>query len=145
MKKVFSLASVNLTIDNEYFGQITISGGGKLLGSVGYSFANNLFDVTSTADGGAAVSFNKSLAGSVSISFTQTSPKIDEITDFILKCRNEPEKAEATITCRDNSGNINFFANGAFPSKLPDNSMGESPSSRSFSFECCEIIIGEAR
>lgn len=145
MKKVFSLASVTLTINNENFGNVTIGGGGKLLGSVSYSFRNNLFDVTSTADGGAAVSFNKSLAGDVSLSLRQTAEKIDELSEFIKKCRTEPEKAEATITCRDGSGNINFVANGCFPNKIPENTMGETPGDRTFGFVCCEIIPGEAK
>lgn len=145
MKRVFSLASVNATIENEYFGQITIGGGGKLLGTISYDYDNSLFDITSTADGGAAVSFNKSLAGKVSISFRQTAPKIDELTDFIMKCRTEPEKAESTITCRDNSGNINFYATGVFPTRIPSNSMGERIGDRTFDFGCCEINPGEAR
>ena len=143
MKKVFSLASVNLTITTGRGDQISVGGGGKLLGTVGYDYDNPLFSVTSTADGGAAVSFNKSLAGTISLSFKQTAPTIDILTDYIKWCRENPEKAEATFTCRDNSGNINFEANGVFPAKIPSNNVGENIGERSFNFAACEIIPGE--
>lgn len=144
-KKVFSLASVTLTIENGTFGTITIGGGGNLLGTVGYAYDNSLFSVDSTADGGAAVSFNNSLAGTVDISLKQTASKIDEMCEFIMKCRTQPEVAESIITCRDKSGNINFVANGSFPAKIPANSMSERVSDRTFNFVSCEIVPGEAQ
>lgn len=140
MNKVFSLASVNVTINTQRGDQIVIGGGGKLLGTVSYSYDNSLFDIFSTADGGAGATFNKSLAGKITFDFKQTSPLIDTLTDYILWCRANPEKAEATVKCTDNSGNINFSATGVFPSSIPDNSVTETAGNRSFKFGACEII-----
>jgi hypothetical protein len=145
MKKVFSLASVTLTINTGRGDQITIGGGGKLLGSVGYSYdSSSMFDISTTADGGAAVSFNKSLAGTISITFKQTAPTIDELVKYILWCRNNPENAEATVKCIDNSGNINFTATGVFPKSIPQNTVSDSAGDRTFDFAACEIIPEEA-
>lgn len=139
MKRIFSLASVNVTITTGRGDQISIGGGGKLLGSVSYTYDNSLYSVSSTADGGAAVGLNRSMAGTISFDFKQTAPIINILTEYFIYCRNNPEKAEASMECRDSFGNINFTATGVFPSKLPGNTMGETVGNRTFEFSACEI------
>lgn len=142
-KNVYSLASVTLDISNpNYDEKLSIGGNGALLGTVEYSFNNNLFTIESSADGGSAVSFNNSLAGAVSISLTQTSAKIEKLIKFILWCRENPTEAESTITCYDVANNINFVARGVFPTKIPGNSVSERIGSRRFDFGACEIVVG---
>lgn len=143
MKKVFSLSNVNVTLTTGRGDQISIGGGGKLLGTVSYEYDNSLFDITTSADGGAAVSFNKSLAGTITFDFKQTAPTISVLVDYIMWCRNNPDKAEASLTCRDDSGNIPFSANGVFPNNIPGNTVSETVGNRSFKFKACEIIPEE--
>lgn len=137
--KVLSLADVVVTITNDIKGIITIGGGGKQLGSVGYSFFSEIFQLSSTADGGAAVSHNKSKAGNVVISIQQTSPHVGEIVDYIRWARDNPYSAESTITIRDQSGLIACTASGCFPQQIPENSINATVSARNFTWVCAEI------
>lgn len=136
---VFSLSSVVLTINNPNRGLITIGGGGKLVGSIGYSFKDSMFTQETTADGGAVVSFNKSKAGSVTVDITQTSPIIKDLVDYLLWCREHPELAFADIECRDATGNLEFSATGVTPVSIPGNTVGSTATSRSFTFNAVEI------
>lgn len=143
--KTISLASFVLTLNNPNRGdQINIGGGGKLIGNVTYSYENNMFSITSTADGGVVGSHNASLAGNVAIQFTQTSPDIDNLVNYILWCRSNPDLAgDATISAKDSSGVFAFTASGCLPQKIPDNTMQETAATRSFVFLCAELIPNE--
>lgn len=142
--KVFSLSTVNVVITNSTYGQITIGGSGKLLGEVRYGYVNDLFRMQTTPDGGAVFDYNKSLAGTINITFKQTSYHIAELLDFIRWCRNNPQSAESSITITDTLGNIACQASAVFPSKIPDNSVTETASDRTFDFHAGEIISEEA-
>lgn len=137
--KVLSLADVVLTITNDIKGVITIGGGGKQVGSVSYSFIRAPFAVMDTADGGAAVSHNRSKAGTVTLSLQQTSPHIGELVDYIRWARDNPYQAESSIVIRDQSGVIACTAVGCFPSSFPDNAVGDTLSNRTFTWGCVEI------
>lgn len=137
--KVLSLADVVLTITNDVKGVITIGGGGKQVGSVSYTYLQSPFTVKDTADGGAAVSHNRSKAGGISLSLQQTSPHIGELIDFIRWARDNPYQAESSIVIRDQSGLIACTADGCFPSAFPDNTIGDSLSDRTFTWSCVEI------
>lgn len=142
-KRVLSLASVTLTIFNDTYGRISLGGGGKSIGTISYSFKDDAFSMSTSADGGASVSHNKSNAGTISISYQQTSPQIPELIRFIRWCKENPHLAESTMTSRDLTGNINFQANGVFPVKIPDNSVASSIGDRTFEFISTEIIPEE--
>lgn len=137
--KVLSLADVVMTITNDIKGIITIGGGGKQIGSVGYNFKNSPFAVNDTADGGAAVVHNRSKAGTVTLTIQQTSPHVGELVDFIRWARDNPYNAESTITIRDQAGVIACTANGAFPNIFPGNEITSTVGSRQFSWDCVEI------
>lgn len=145
-EKVFSLSSVMVTISNNDFGNTTfgykmsLGGGGKLIGSIKYSYAKDLFTQETTADGGAVVSFNKSLAGTISIDITQTSVYIPQLVEFVNWCRNNPEKAFSQITITDTAGNIQCTANNVTPVRIPDNTISGTAGSRTFDFNAKEII-----
>ena len=142
-KRVLSLASVTLTIFNDTYGRISLGGGGKSIGTVSYSFEEDAFSMSTSADGGASVAHNKSDAGTISISYQQTSPQIPDLIRFIRWCKENPHLAESTMTSRDLTGNINFQANGVFPIKIPDNTVTGSIGDRTFNFISTEIIPEE--
>lgn len=137
--KVLSLADVVVTITNDIKGIITIGGGGKQLGSVGYSFSSEIFQLSPTADGGAAVSHNKSKAGNITLLIQQTSPHIGELVDYIRWARDNPFTAESTILIRDQSGLIACTATGCFPQQIPENSISATVGARNFTWVCAEI------
>ena len=142
---VYSLADVHITIMNDSTGeQIALGGGGENLGSVGYSYDRNIFNMNVTPDGGATVSVNKSKAGTIELSFTQGCPYIAELTRYFNWCRENYTKAAATITGADSVGNINFNAINCFPVKIPNNTMGETPTERTFEFKATQIDSLEA-
>lgn len=141
--KVFSLTTVTVVIENETKGNITIGGAGKLIGSVGYSYSNQMFTMDSTPDGGYVSNFNGSLSGTVSIVIKQTSSHIPELTDFIKWCRSNPGLANSKITITDSLGNIGCVANGVFPVNIPSNSVSGQAQDRTFEFVAGEIIAEE--
>lgn len=141
--RVLSLASVTLTIINETYGRISLGGGGKLIGNISYSFQESAFSMSPYADGGASISHNKSDAGTISITFSQTAPQIPDLIRFIRWCKENPHLAESTMTARDITGNIPFQANGVFPEKIPSNSVSSNVSDRTFNFLSTEIIPEE--
>lgn len=137
--KVLSLADVVLTITNDIKGIITIGGGGKQVGSVGYSYNQAPFAVKDTADGGAAATHNSSKAGVITLSIQQTSPHVGELIDFIRWARDNPYQAESSIVIRDQSGIFACTADGCFPSSFPSNQIGDSLANRDFTWDCVEI------
>ena len=138
MAKVYSLTTVSVIITNEIFGQITIGGPGKLVGSVKYDYDGDAFSIDTTPDGGYVTNYNNSKCGWVEIDIKQTSSHIAELTDFINWCRSNPSNAASTIKITDALGNIACSGAGAYPSKIPGNTVGESASDRTFRF-----IVGE--
>ena len=142
--KVVSLASANITINNKNRGDlISFGGGGKQLGSIAYSFKDDIFSMETTKDGGYAVSHNASKAGTVVISFTQTSDHIDTLCEYILWCRDNPELAAASITIADSTGIINMEAKDCVPQSYPQNELSENINQRQFTFLCGVIIPKE--
>ena len=148
-QRVLSLASITLTIYNPYYDRISLGGGlplgggGKSMGTVSYSFQEDAFSMSTSADGGASVSHNKSDAGTIKITFAQTSPQIPDLIRFIRWCKENPHLAESTMTSRDLTGNITFQANGVFPVKIPDNTVTGTVGDREFEFIATEIIPEE--
>ena len=145
MVKTISLASFVLTLTNPNRGdQIQIGGGGKLIGSCTYSYANDMFNMTSTPDGGAVGSHNASKFATVTITFTQTSPDIDTLQNYIMWCYTNPELAgDASITAKDSSSIMAFSATGCLPQRIPDNTLGDTPQQRQFTFLCAELTPNE--
>lgn len=143
MAKLFSLTTVTVVIENPTLGNITIGGAGKLLGTVGYSYDDDIFTMDSTPDGGYVSNFNGSRKGRFSIAFKQTSSHIAELTEYINKCRDNPSQAMATLRITDSLGNIAATGNGVFPSKIPDNQVTETAGNRTFDFVAGEIISEE--
>lgn len=143
MAKLFSLTTVTVVIENNLLGNITIGGAGKLLGSVSYSYDDDLFSMESTPDGGYVGNFNGSKKGKFTIRFKQTSSHIAELTEYINKCRDNPEQAMATLRITDSLGNIAATGNGVFPVRIPENTISESVGERAFEFVAGEIISEE--
>ena len=138
--KVISLASANITINNANRGDmISFGGAGKMIGQISYAFQNDMFAMETTPDGGYAFSHNGSKAGSITIQFTQTSPHIDTLCEYLLWCRDNPELAAADITITDSTGVINVEGKVCVPTKYPDNMLQASPQTRSFTFLCGEL------
>lgn len=140
---VYSLSNVVVTITNANYGTVTIGGGGKLVDTIGYSRAQDAFTVTGTADGGAVASNFKSKFGSISINLQQTSPHIAELTKFFVWCEENAQEAESSITINDNIGNLKCQANQCYPTRIPDNTMSATPTTRNFSFGAGEILPEE--
>ena len=143
--KTISLASFTLTINNSQRGdQISIGGGGKLIGSCTYEYQQSMFTMTATADGGVAAAHNASKYAQVTINFTQTSPDIDTLVNFIQWCSANPDLAGYTgITARDATGVFAFTAIGCLPDRIPANTMGDTPQQRTFTFLCAELTPNE--
>ena len=142
--KVVSLASANITINNKNRGDlISFGGGGKQIGSISYGFKDDIFGMETTKDGGYAVSHNASKAGTVAITFTQTSDHIDTLCEYILWCRDNPELAAANITIADSTGIINMEAKDCVPQNYPSNELSENINQRQFTFLCGIIIPKE--
>lgn len=139
MAKVFSLTTVTMVIENTTKGIITIGGAGKMVGSVGYAYKNDIFSMDDTPDGGYVANFNSSKAGTVSVRLRQTSSHIAELTDFIKWCRSNPQLAMSNITISDALGNIACSASGVFPVKIPNNDANETAGDRTFEFLAGEI------
>lgn len=133
--KVISLASMNVSIVNDNYDElISFGGGGKQIGSASYGFSNNIFSMDSSADGGYSVSHNASKSGNFSFSIQQTSPVVDTLCKYILWCRDNPELASATITVSDSTGIINATGIDCVPTTYPENALGDSAQSRTFTF-----------
>ena len=142
--KVVSLASANITINNKNRGDlISFGGAGKQLGSISYSFKDDFFGMETTKDGGYAVSHSASKAGTVSITFSQTSDHIDTLCEYILWCRDNPDLASASITIADSTGIINMEAKDCVPQNYPQNQLGENLETRQFTFLCGVIVPKE--
>lgn len=142
--KVLSLASVNITINNSNRDDvISFGGGGKLLGSVGYSFAEEIFTQVRSADGGYAYGHNASKAGTVTITINQVSAVVDVLDEYILWCRDNPELAAAGITIKDSSGVLHMEAKDCLPNTFPEKIMGATPGERTYTFLCGEVLPKE--
>ena len=139
MANVFSLTTVSVVITNPIYGQITIGGAGKMVGSVGYAYNADAFSMEHTPDGGYVANFNNDKSGEINLSIKQTSSHIQELTDFINWCRSNPVNAMSTLKITDPLGNIAASASGVLPTKIPDNQVGESLSDRQFKFLAGEI------
>lgn len=139
MAKVFSLTTVAVVITNPIYGQLTIGGAGKMVGSIGYSYNEDAFSIDHTPDGGYVANYNNDKSGEINFSMKQTSAHIQELTDFINWCRNNPTNAMSTLKITDPLGNIAMSAAGVLPTKIPDNSISESLGDRSFRFLAGEI------
>ena len=139
MAKVFSLTTVSVVITNAIYGQITIGGAGKMVGNVGYSYNVDAFSLEHTPDGGYVMNFNNDKSGEINLSIKQTSSHIQELTDFINWCRNNPMSAMSDLKITDPLGNIAASATGVLPTKIPDNQVTESLGDRQFKFVAGEI------
>ena len=144
--KVFSLAAVTMVLTNpNYAGGsiITIGGGGNGVGSIGYAYNSEMFNISALADGGYGASHNNNRSGNVTLQLQQTSATIADLTDFLLWCWDNPTLAASSITVRDNVGNINFEAIDVLPQKLPDNTVNETVGNRTFTFLAGKITSKE--
>ena len=135
--KVVSLAAMNVSIVNPNYDElISFGGGGKQIGSASYGFANNIFSMDASADGGYAFAHNASKAGSVVFSIQQTSAVVDTLTRYILWCRDNPSLAAAVITISDSTGIKNMSAVDCVPESYPGNALGTTAQAREFTFLC---------
>lgn len=142
MSKVYSLASVTLTFVRGN-NRLTIGGGAKQIGQISYTYSNDSFTMSATADGGYGVSHNASRNGGISVQVQQTSPHVAELTEFFNYAHDNPLNAECTCSCIDLTGNMVFQANGVFPQKLSENTVAATIGSRTFNFVAGEIIQQE--
>lgn len=143
MAKLVSLTTVALTISNPNYEQIVIGGNGNLVGSVTMSRDKSAFSVQGSPDGGYVAGYSKDRTGSFSISISQSSSLISRLRKFITWCEANPNLAESTISVTDSLGNMQGYGEGVFPDKIPDNTVGESPSSRTFNFFAGKIDFEE--
>lgn len=143
MAIVHSLASVSVVITNDVLGTIQIGGGGKQIGTVSYNFDTDMFSKQATADGGVIFSHSAAKDGTITISLKQTSPHVADLTRFYEDARINPYNAASTITIKDGIGTINVVAYDCFPTRLPQNQVGETPTDRDFSFICGTITPQE--
>ena len=134
MAKIVSLATVSVTISNPHYEQIVIGGTGQLVGQVSMSRGMGAFSVSGAPDGGYVASYTKDRTGSFSIQISQASALINRLTKFILWCEANPNLAESSISVTDLLGNMQGYGQGVFPSKIPDNMVTGSVSSRTFNF-----------
>ena len=147
--KVYSLAKVAGTLQNDNYGNvnvgaISLGGGGKLVDTIQYRFNSDMFSLSCSPDGGAAVAHNNDRSGSISFSIKQTSPHIPILSEYFKWCWDHPEQAEATLVIRDETGNIAFQANGVYPSRFPGNSVSGNVGDRTFEFTAAQIIPQES-
>lgn len=143
MAKLVSLSTVSVTISNPNYEQIVIGGNGNLVGSVAMSRGKAAFSVEGSPDGGYAASYTKDRTGSVTVSLSQASGIVSRLRKFINWCESNPNLAESTISIIDSLGNIQGFASGVFPDKIPDNTVSDSIQSRTFTFQAGEIQFEE--
>ena len=139
MAIVHSLSSVSVVITNDVLGTIQIGGGGKQVDTVSYNFDTDMFSKQATADGGVIFSHNAARDGTISITLKQTSPHIGDLTRFYEDARINPYSAGSTITIKDGIGTINVVARDCLPTRLPQNSVSDTPSDREFGFICGQI------
>lgn len=143
MAKLFSLSTVTVTISNPNYEQIVIGGNASMVGNISMSRSKAAFSMVGSPDGGWAAGYQKDRTGEVSVSISQSSSLIARLTRFFNWCEANPNLAESTISVADSLGNIQGFASGVFPDKIPDNSVGESVSTRTFSFMAGNITFEE--
>lgn len=132
--RVLSLAKVNVSIRNENYGTLSIGGGGANIGSIAYTYENEMFKITSTPDGGAAASHNASHSATVTLTIKQTAPQVKELNDFIRWCWANPVAASSELVISDETGNISATAANLLPKKIPDNTINEEVGDRQFEF-----------
>lgn len=134
MAKIVSLSTVTVTINNPSYEQIVIGGNGRLVGNVSMSRSKAAFSVQGSPDGGYVAGYSKDRTGSFSIQISQSSSLINRLTKFMNWCEANPNLAESSITVMDSLGNIQGYGSGVFPDKIPENSIGDSVSTRTFNF-----------
>lgn len=143
MAKLFSLATVSVIITNPNYEQIIVGGNSNMVGSVRMARSVAAFSMQGYADGGYVAGFSKNRTGEFDITISQSSSMVARLTKFINWCEANPNLAESTITVMDSLGNIAGYGSGVFPDKLPDNTVGESVSNRTFSFMAGVITFEE--
>lgn len=143
MPKLVSLSTVSVTINNPNYEQIVIGGNGQLVGNISMSRNNGAFSMQGSPDGGYVASYTRNRTGSVSIQISQSSSLIGRLRKFINWCEANPNLAESSITVMDSLGNIQGYATGVLPDKIPDNSVSETATNRTFSFLAGEIDFEE--
>lgn len=142
MAEKYSLSRVTVTIKNDTFKTLTLSGGSNR-DSIEVRRSNELFTKEDSADGPSVFSHNASKAGEIDIVIKQTSKLIADLVSFANFCQSNPELAESTIEIKDTFGVINVRAEGLFPSNLADNSVGQTAGNRTFSFMCEKLDMQE--
>lgn len=143
MAKLVSLTTASVVINNPNYEQIIIGGNGQLVGEISMSRAKAAFSVEGSPDGGYVASFVKDHSGTVEISISQSSSLIGRLRKFINWCESNPNLAESTITVLDTLGNMQGYAEGVFPDKIPDNRLGESATNRTYTFNAGKIEFEE--
>lgn len=143
MAKLVSLTTASVVINNPNYEQIVIGGNGQLVGEISMSRNKGAFAVEGSPDGGYAASYTKDRTGSISIKISQSSSLIGRLRKFINWCEANPNLAESTITVLDTLGNLQGYAEGVFPDKLPDNSLSESVNQRDYNFNAGKIEFEE--
>ena len=143
MAKLVSLTTVSVVINNPNYEQIVIGGNSQMVGNITMSRANSAFSITSTVDGGYAASFSKDRSGTITIEISQASSLVGRLRKFINWCEANPNLAESTISVLDTLGNLKGYAEGVFPDKIPDNSLGDSVSTRNYTFNVGKIEFEE--
>ena len=143
--RVYSLTTVNLVITNPTYGQITIGGGGKLVGQLSYNYNANIFDMEGSPDGGYVVNFQRNKTGQIQVSVNQTSPHIRELNEFAQWCSANPELSDSNMKITDSLGNIALSANGVYIQQIAPNQIGATASQRQYTFLAGEINVEEGR
>lgn len=149
MVKVVSLSTVSVTISNPHYEQIVVGGAGgatgQLVGQVSMSRDRDAFSVEGAPDGGYFATFSKNRVGSFDIQVSQSSELIGRLERFINWCEANPNLAESTISVTDMLGNMQGYGKGVFPNRIPNNTIGERASSRTFSFVAGEVVFEGGR
>lgn len=143
MAKLVSLTTASVVINNPNYEQIIIGGNGQLVGSISMKRNNPSFSVEGSIDGGYVASYKKDHSGSLEVEISQSSSLIGRLRKFINWCEANPNLAESTITVLDTLGNMQGYAEGVFPDKIPDNSLGDSAGQRTYTFNCGKIEFEE--
>lgn len=143
MPELYSLSKVSVVIINPTFGQILIADGGNK-DTIEVRRSNEGFTKEDSADGPSVITHSASKAGESDITLKQTSRHIKDLTDFYNFCQSNPELAASTMEIKDVFGVVNARLEDVFPSKLADNSLGQTSGTRQFGYICNKLDMQES-
>lgn len=122
----------------QMFSKVTVGGDGNALSSITLSLSDTLWSTTSFATGAWVHNKNLSKVGSAEIRISQLSSVVVKLKQM-CKVYYSGNYSGFTISVTDSNGTVVATANDCYPTKIPDQSFGETASEQSWSFTCGEV------